>query len=157
MLYRFKSVIINNLKSEQDSKNKALIKPVQIKSKGIIYVIRASNKSEVKKIGKAKSWKKRFDNYNIGRYENVDLLLVYEFNDIDKLEKCLKVMLSEYKAKKNTELYDVDLDVIKKYLDGCSHTINVVDNKKKYKLPQNISDTTDKLTKKTYLTVYVDK
>jgi hypothetical protein len=85
------------------------------------------------------------------------LLLVYEFNDIDKLEKCLKVMLSEYKAKKNTELYDVDLDVIKKYLDGCSHTINVVDNKKKYKLPQNISDTTDKLTKKTYLTVYVDK
>jgi hypothetical protein len=79
---------MHNLESRIDELEKT-IKPTYTKKGGIIYVIKADNKKDIHKIGKTKNWKKRFNNYNTGRYENVDLVYVYETDDIDRIEKCV--------------------------------------------------------------------
>lgn len=128
-LFKYSKYIISGLESKIDEL-KRIIAPIYEKKQGIIYVIKASNEEDVFKIGKTKYWKKRFNNYNTGKYENVELIYVYETDDIERIETCLKSCIKPYIFKNKTEIYKVDLQIIKESIDNCSRAILIANNDK---------------------------
>ncbi len=97
-------------------------KPVINTKKGVIYVLQTDLEIEdIYKIGKSKAFKNRIKTHNSSHIDNVKVKHVYETNNIDAVEGCLKVMLKQYQYKKRKEFYQVDLDVIKQLLNGCDN------------------------------------
>lgn len=115
MLSKYNTHIIKGL-NDKIGKLENIIKPTYNKKQGIIYIIKASTEEDIFKIGKTKYWKKRFNNYNTGKYENVKLVYVYETDDINKLEQCLKVGIKNYLHKKGTEIFKIELNTIKEVI-----------------------------------------
>lgn len=89
---------------------------------GVIYVLQTDLEIEdIYKIGKSKAFKSRIKTHNSSHVNNVKVKHVYETNNIDAVEGCLKSMLKQYQYKKRKEFYQVDLDVIKQLLKGCDN------------------------------------
>jgi hypothetical protein len=63
---------------------------------------------------------KRLATYNTGRLEDVDVLHVYETEYRKEVERCLKMLMAKKQYKKRKELYEVDLDIVKKLIRGCA-------------------------------------
>ena len=87
---------------------------------GYIYAIRASNeKSGLIKIGYATDLIQRLCVYDVGRAEDVELLYAFRTTYRKKVENCLKALMEAKRFKKRKEIYEVDLDIIKKLITGC--------------------------------------
>jgi len=91
-------------------------------NKGVIYVLQTDLDIEnIYKIGKSKSFKNRIKTHNSSHINNVKIKLVFETDNIDAVEGCLKALLKQYQYKKKKEFYQVDLDLIKKLLKKCDN------------------------------------
>jgi hypothetical protein len=91
LLFDYKDYIINGLNDKIGIYNKNSITKTKIENKqnkGIIYVFRAYDKKDMFKIGMTKDIKKRYNNYNTGKFENIDLLFIYETENVEEVEKC---------------------------------------------------------------------
>ena len=88
---------------------------------------------EVYKLGNTKDIKKRMTQYNVGRINELPIAFVYKTDNIDKVEKCVKNNLKEYRLKKhkNNELFKIDKDFIKDTVIYCNKSKSV-------KLKQNL-------------------
>ena len=100
---------------------------------GYIYAIRASNeKSGLIKIGYASDLIQRLRVYDVGRAEDVELLYAFRTTYRKKVENCLKNLMEAKRFKKRKEIYEVDLDIIKKLITGCDKlSIDATQVKKK--------------------------
>lgn len=88
---------------------------------GYIYIIRAaSSHSNLYKLGHTQDLYTRLATYNTGRANDVELLYAYHVQRRKEVESCVKVMMKDKQYKKRREIYHVDLDIIKKVIDGCS-------------------------------------
>jgi len=88
---------------------------------GYIYAIRASNsKSGLIKIGYASDLIQRLRVYDVGRADDVELLYAFRTSYRKKVENCLKALMEAKRFKKRKEIYEVDLDIIKKLITGCN-------------------------------------
>lgn len=106
---------IAELERNQKSNN------TNITKKGVIYVIKASEKvNSVYKLGKSKDLKTRLRAYNSGHMDDVEVVHVFETDMIDAVEKCTKGMLAEKQYRKIKEVYQVDIDIIKSVIKGCA-------------------------------------
>jgi phage anti-repressor protein len=95
-------------------------KPVINTKKGVIYVLQTDLEiKDIYKIGKSKAFKNRIKTHNSSHVDNVKIKLIFETNNIDAVEGCLKSLLKQYQYKKRKEFYQVDLDLIKELLKGC--------------------------------------
>ncbi len=122
LLFDYKDYIINGLNDKIGIYNKNSITKTKIENKqnkGIIYVFRAYDKKDMFKIGMTKDIKKRYNNYNTGKFENIDLLFIYETENVEEVEKCQGESQKEFKIKNNSEIYEVELQHIKKVTDMC--------------------------------------
>lgn len=89
---------------------------------GCIYIIKASNKDydNLYKIGKTKNLRNRLNVYNSGNADDIDVLYHYDVSDdIDKLEKCIKIQIKKYQYRKYKEVYQTDINIIKNVIDHC--------------------------------------
>ena len=144
VLYKFKDYIIKGLQDKikkLENNQKPLINP----KKGVIYVFRAidNNNNEISlyKIGRTFNLKKRLQNYNAGLSDNLELVLIYEADNIIQLEKCFKVMMKEFQYRKYKEIYEVDINIIKKVIKDCDTKlieIKYIKTKKEMKGGANI-------------------
>ena len=95
MIDKYKDYIIESLEKKLNitlNNQKPKINP----KSGVIYIIRALDSSEsLYKLGKTNDIAKRIKNYQTGTADNIELLFIYETNDIDQVEKCVKVMMKE--------------------------------------------------------------
>jgi len=141
-LYKYKNYIIDgmNKKIEQlENNQKVKINP----GKKIIYVFRALNTDlTLYKLGKTINSKTRFSNHNSPMANDLQVLFQYETDNIDQVESCVKAFMKKaqyrkYVSNKNQrflfeilfiykykEIYQVDLDIIKKTIDHCDVEIN---------------------------------
>jgi phage anti-repressor protein len=116
---KYKSYIIDGL-SLKIGNLESDIKPIHNPKKGVIYVLRSNGDlADVYKIGKTKEFKKRLTVHQTSHSENIKVKLIYETNDIDSVETCLKGILKNSQYKKNKEFYQIKLDDLKVLIKGC--------------------------------------
>lgn len=102
------NILENNQKQIQDNKN------------GVIYVLKTDyDIVNLYKIGKTKKFKERIRTHNSSHIDNVNIVHIYETNNIDAVETCLKGVLMSTQYKKRKEFYEIDLDVLKKLIKTC--------------------------------------
>jgi hypothetical protein len=125
-LYKYKNFIIEgmNKKIEQLENNQ---KPKINANKKIIYVFRALNTDlTLYKIGKTINSKTRFSKHNSPMANDLEILFQYETDNIDQVELCIKAYMKKAQYRKYKEVYQVDLDIIKKTIKNCDVEINEI-------------------------------
>lgn len=118
VLDRYKEYIIQGLKEKinrLENNQKPKINP----SKGVIYIIETSDGVGHYKIGKTKNLKNRLKTYNSDKKDNIIPLFVYETDDIDNVETCIKSYAKKYQYRKYKEVYKTDLNMLKELIDEC--------------------------------------
>ena len=125
-LYKYKNYIIdgmNNKIQQLENNQKPKINP----GKKIIYVFRVLNTDlTLYKIGKTINSKTRFSTHNSPMANDLEVLFQYETDNIDQDEKCVKVFMKKAQYRKYKEVYQVDLDIIKKTINNCDVKINEI-------------------------------
>lgn len=127
-----KNYIINgmNKKIKQlENNQKPRINPI----KGIIYVFRALNTDlTLYKIGRTINSKNRLKNHNSPLANDLEIIFQYESEDVKQLESCVKILIKKAQYRKYKEIYQVNLDIIKKAIkksDRDVENINIEINK----------------------------
>jgi hypothetical protein len=128
-LYKYKNYIIDgmNQKIHQLEHN---MKPKINSGKKIIYIFRALNTDmDLYKIGKTINSKTRFVKHNSPLANDLEILFEYETENIDQVESCVKALLKQGQYRKYKEIYQVDLDIIKKTIKKCDSSIIEINKK----------------------------
>ena len=134
MLYKYKDIIINKLKNELDLiKNNQ--KPKIDNKKSKIYVFKTLNTDlTLYKIGRTKNLKNRLGQYNSPLANDLKIIYEYETNNIKQVESCIKILMKNSQYRKYKEVFQIDIDIIKKLIKNCDNEINLV---KEYVKNQN--------------------
>lgn len=122
-LYKFKDHIIDSMdrKIKQLENNQ---KPKINKSKKIIYVFKALNTDlTLYKIGRTINSKTRFSTHNSPLANDLEVIFVFETDNVIQVESCIKSYMKLAKYRKYKEIYQVDLDIIKKAVKDCDGKI----------------------------------
>lgn len=89
-------------------------------TQGVIYVIKAAeDKDSVYKIGRTVNLKDRLRSHGSALADSLDVVYVYKTSCIEKVESCIKLMIKEKQYRKYKEVYQLDLDTLKKVIHGC--------------------------------------
>lgn len=161
-LYKYKNYIIEgmNKKIQQLENNQ---KPKINSGKKIIYVFKALNTDlTLYKIGKTINSKTRFSKHNSPLANDLEVLFQYETENIDQVESCIKAQMKKAQYRKYKEVYEVDLDIIKKSLKNCDTNINEINKEimsKNKKLKQKGGELIPQIdiTQRLYLLIPSDK
>lgn len=142
-LDKYKNHIINSMqqKINQLENNQ---KPKVDTSAGIIYVFRALNSAadqSVFKIGRTVSSKTRFSSYNSALANDLEVIMTYQCENTKQVEACIKTHMKTAQYRKFKEVYECDLDIIRKVIETCDHSISnfnkMIDKRKKIKKGRN--------------------
>jgi len=127
-LYKFKNHIIESL-NDKIKKLENNQKPKINSSKGIIYVFRALNDDiTLYKIGRTINSKKRFNSHNSPLANDIEIIMTYEADNLEQLEKCVKNYMKKSQYRKYKEIYHVDLDIIKNVIKECDGKLTQINN-----------------------------
>ena len=147
-LYKFKNYIIESL-NNKIKKLENNQKPKIDSSKGIIYVFRALNteNATLYKIGRTINSKKRFNSHNSPLANDIEVIMIYEADDVKQLEVCVKNYMKQSQYRKYKEIYQVDLNIIKKVIKDCDIKLkqinNMIDENNKKQKGGNLQKITD--------------
>jgi hypothetical protein len=144
---QYKDYIIKGLE-EKISKLENNQKPKINPSKGVIYIIQTSDGIGHYKIGKTKNLKKRLTDYNKDKKDDIIPIFIYETDDIDEVEKCVKLYAKKYQYRKYKEVYKTDVNMLKELINECDNFGKKVNLKMKWK-PNNKN-----INKNHYIAVY---
>ena len=137
LLIKHKDDIVKSLNDQLGIKhdNKHIIE--ENKETGLIYILKVEDQTH--KLGNSGDIKKRMKQYNVGRIDELPIVFVYKTDKMKEIERCLKTNLKEYQKKKNTEIYNIDLDFIKDTIQYCTkkNALLVKQNKKLIKNNDN--------------------
>ena len=130
---KYKDHIIDALNNKVDILDNNM-KSVQKPQKGVIYILQTDlNIENIYKIGKTKAFINRLKTHNSSHVDNVKVKLIFETENIDAVEGCLKSLLRKYQYKKRKEFYQVDLNLIKELLNRCENLTLIGKNTNKKK------------------------
>jgi hypothetical protein len=128
VLYKYKNYIIDGMNKkikELEQNQKPKINP----TKGIIYIFRALNTDlTLYKLGKTIDSKSRFKSHNSPMANDIEVLFQYETDNIDQVESCVKVLMKKSQYRKYKEVYQVDLDILRKIIKDCDTKIIEINN-----------------------------
>jgi phage anti-repressor protein len=118
-LDKYKDYIINSLKTQvkkMDTSLKSRKKP----SKGVIYGFEINdNNRKFIKIGKSKDFLQRMKQHNSSHADKIDVEFIFETDNFDEVEGCIKGIMKKYQYRKGKEVYEVEMDKLKELTDGC--------------------------------------
>jgi len=118
--------MVDGMQLEIDRLEKALKPKTKVDKVGYIYVIKASeHKDSVYKIGRTKDLTSRISTYQTGHLEEVEVVMQYRTDSVQKVEQCIKLMLKKYQLRKYKEIYQVNIDIIKKIISGCDNLSSI--------------------------------
>ena len=118
LLIQYKEYIIKGLE-EKIKKLENNQKPKINPSKGILYIIETSDGLGHYKVGKTKNLKQRLKQYNGDKKDDIIPLYIYETDDIDNIEKCVKIYAKKYQYRKYKEVYKADINMLKDLINDC--------------------------------------
>ena len=88
------------------------------------------------KLGRAGNIRNRLKSYATGKETHPDVKFIMIVDDAKKVEQCAKIFIKQFQHKPNTELYRMNLDVLKQTIFSCSEMneliIKSADDSKKY-------------------------
>ncbi len=152
---KYKQVIIDDLNKKigiLENNQKPKVNP----KKGVIYVVRTSKTvDDIFKIGRSKKFLSRLMSHNSVEADDIEILVLYETNDITQVENCVKNALKSKQYRKRKEIYQVDIDTIKQVISNCDDIISKVANSKKTKIKLNI--VSDKSIEKIFMLIIEKK
>jgi phage anti-repressor protein len=116
--------IINELNKELGLVKNNMKKQTEIIG-GHIYILQAQNttQKDMFKIGNSNDMKKRLRTYNTGNANNIEPLFIMKVDNINMVEGCIKNIAKEYQYKKNKEVYNIDIEFLKKLCVKCKNFI----------------------------------
>jgi phage anti-repressor protein len=118
-LDKYKNYIINSLKTQvkkMDTSLKSRKKP----SKGVIYGFEINdNNRKFIKIGKSKDFLQRTKQHNSSHADKIDVEFLFETDNFNEVEGCIKGIMKKYQYRKGKEVYEVEIDKLKELTDGC--------------------------------------
>ena len=129
---QYKEYIIKGLEEKiktLENNQKPKINP----SKGVIYIIQTSDGLGHYKVGKTKNLRKRLNNYNGDKKDNIIPIYIYETDDIDNVESCIKKYAKEYQYRKYKEVYKIDINLLKELVNDCGDFNDKTNLKMKWK------------------------
>ena len=154
LLDKYKEIIIDDLNKKIDILERNQ-KPKVNPSKGVIYVVKTSKTIEdMFKIGKSKKFLKRLLSHNSVEPDDIEIIMLYETDNIKQVEKCVKNALLTKQYRKRKEIYQVDVDIIKEVIESCDNIINKVNKTKKSKKLITILD--NKIQQKFFM-LFIEK
>lgn len=115
-------------------------KKIENVNKGMIYVFKTADSSDDNpsyKIGKTKNLYKRTKIYNTGQENNIDIIKMYETDNLNEIDKCAKLFLDRFRYRKSKEVYKTDINMINKVIKECVKLSNL---KLKYNNKEKITD-----------------
>jgi phage anti-repressor protein len=129
VLYKYKNYIIagmNEKIKQLENNQKSKINP----TKGIIYIFKALNTNlTLHKLGKTINSKIRFKAHNSPMANDINVLFQYETDNIDQVESCVKALMKKSQYRKYKEVYQVDLDILRKTILDCDKKIKEINDK----------------------------
>lgn len=132
VLDQYKEYIIKGLEDKikkLENNQKPKINP----SKGLIYILETSDGLGHYKVGKTKNLKQRLKQYNGDKKDNIIPLYVYETDNIDEVERCVKAYAKKYQYRKFKEIYKADIDMLKELINDCGEFNDKTNLKIKWK------------------------
>jgi hypothetical protein len=120
LIDKYKNYIIEGL-NDKIKKLENNQKPKINQSKGIIYIIQTADDKSLYKIGKTQNLKKRLNSYNLDKKDDIIPIYIYETDNIDAVEKCVKGFIKKYQYRKYKEVYEVNIDIIKAFINECGN------------------------------------
>jgi phage anti-repressor protein len=117
VLDQYKEYIIKGLEEKiktLENNQKPKINP----KKGIIYVIATADGIGHYKVGKTVNLRKRLTNYNGDKKDDIIPIYIYESDDIDRIEGCIKSYAKEYQYRKYKEVYKIDINLLKELINN---------------------------------------
>jgi predicted GIY-YIG superfamily endonuclease len=121
-LNKYKSHIINAL-NKKISKYENELKPIpNIKSGGVIYVLKTNESIDnVYKIGRTQDFKNRLKTHQSSHPDKLEIVFVYETDNVEQVESCLKDALKDKAYRKRKEFYEIDGQILKKIIAQCDY------------------------------------
>ena len=103
---------------------------------GIIYILKSPRDIDgIYRIGKTKKFKERKNVHDSSHPDDMEIIMIYETQNIDDVENCLKSILKSTQYRKRKEFYEIDLDILKELIDDCEKiTLKAKKNPKKIRL-----------------------
>ena len=143
LIDKYKQVIIEDLNKKigiLENNQKPKINP----KRGVIYVIRTTKTiDDLFKIGRTKKFITRLMSHNSVEADDIQILLLYETDNIEQVENCVKNSLKSKQYRKRKEIYQVDIDTIKDVVNKCDDLISQVKKTKKTNTKLNIINNKD--------------
>jgi len=142
LIDKYKNYIIEGLK-DKINKLEYNQQPKINPTKGIIYIIQTADDISLYKIGRTINLKNRLLKYNADKKDDIKPIYIYESDDIDTVEKCIKIFMKKYQYRKYKEVYQINIDIIKNFINKCGDMSNISINlkeKNKYQNGGNINN-----------------
>ncbi len=119
-LDKYKNYIIEGL-HKKVAKYESELKPQQAPTnKGAIYVLKTTEDIEgVYKIGRTKNFAERLKVHQSSHPDKLEIMHVYETDNIEAVENCLKLLLKTKAYRKRREFYEIDIDLLKELIKSC--------------------------------------
>lgn len=117
---------------------------------GVIYVIRAAEGVTLHKIGRTKDLATRLRSHSSARADRLEVMFVFKTDVPDRVEACVKAVLKGQRYNKYKEVYEADLSVIKKAIEGCGELCTKVQRSTR-RAGANVGGGTQEGSPKTFL------
>ena len=119
-LDKYKNYIIEGL-NKKIKKYESELKPAPAPTtNGAIYVLKTSEDIDgVYKIGRTKNFAERIKVHQSSHPDKIEIVHVYETNNIEVVESCLKDLLKEKSYRKRKEFYEIDINLLKQLIKNC--------------------------------------
>ena len=134
---QYKEYIIKGLEDKiktLENNQKPKINP----SKGVIYILETPDGLGHYKVGKTKNLKQRLKQYNGDKKDDIVPLYVYETDNIDEIERCIKSYAKIYQYRKYKEVYKTDINMLKDLINDCGEFNEKTNLKIKWKSNKQI-------------------
>ena len=117
---KYRKYIMNGMEQEiRTLQNNQKPKTYKGRKGGFIYIIKVADREDVFKVGRTEDIAKRMKTYQTGLADDVDVLFMYETDDVKKTEKCVHAWLSDHQYRENKEVYQIDVSTLKDVISGC--------------------------------------
>lgn len=104
---------------------------------GYVYVLRVDEDRDLIKLGSTNDMNKRMSVYKTGRGREMEVLYLYETDNLRQIEGCVKAWLQGKQYFNKQEIYAVDVDVLKKLITQCASIGTKLHLQNKWKEPDN--------------------
>jgi len=122
-LDKYKNYIFEGLRKKIDKYELELKPQLKINADGVIYVLKTKADIDIDgvyKIGRTKNFQNRLKTHQSSHPDKIEIVYVYETENVEQVEQCLKDLLKHRAYRKRKEFYEINADLLKELIKHCA-------------------------------------